>query len=60
MTRTFETSKLTTGQKVTYAGFSGRVVSLYADGPCEGGRMYEVRLSSGMVCVCGSDLVPAT
>lgn len=56
--RIHETSKLTAGQKVTYSGFPGRVVELYADGPCEGGRMYNVRLNNGLVCVCGSDLIP--
>lgn len=54
-----EVSKLSPGQKVTMAGFAGTVVRLYADGECEGGRMYEVRLPGGLGCYCGSDLLPA-
>jgi hypothetical protein len=56
--RTHETARLTPGQRVTYSGFPGAVVRLYADGPCEGARMYEVRLQSGTVCVTGADLIP--
>lgn len=46
------------GQRVTSSGFVGAVVRLYSDGPTESARMYEVRLPGGLVCVCGSDLVP--
>lgn len=56
--RKYETSKLTKGQEVTYSGFPGRVMELYSDGPYEGARMYNIRLASGITCVCGSDLVP--
>lgn len=52
------TEKLQPGQKVTMSGFAGRVIRLYLDGPCEGGRMYEVRLPGGVGCYCGSDLIP--
>lgn len=55
-----ETSRLVKGQRVTYSGFPGTVLDLYIDGDCEGGRMYNVRLGSGPVCVCGSDLIPVT
>jgi hypothetical protein len=59
MTRPANTpEKLQPGQKVTMAGFPGRVIALYSDGPCEGGRMYEVRMPSGVGCYCGSDLIP--
>lgn len=60
MTRINETQRLEVGQKVTYSGFPGTVKLLYADGEVEGGRMYEVQLRSGGVCVCGSDLIPVT
>lgn len=56
--RTHETSRLNPGQNVSMAGFLGTVVRLYSDGPCEGGRMYEVRLPGGLGCFCGSDLIP--
>lgn len=56
--RIYEAARLAKGQRVTYSGFPGTVMELYADGPCEGGRMYNVRLASGLVCVCGSDLIP--
>lgn len=58
MKRLKETTRLAPGQQVTYSGFPGTVMELYADGPCEGGRMYNVRLRAGLVCVCGSDLYP--
>lgn len=57
--RTHETTKLSPGQKIITSGFPGTVLRLYADAPCEGGRMYEVRLPGGIACVCGSDLIPA-
>jgi hypothetical protein len=60
MNRINEKAKLQPGQKVTYSGFPGTVTELYDDGPCEGGRMYNVRLGAGAVCVCGSDLIPVT
>lgn len=53
-----ETARLQPGQKVTYSGFPATVMELYADGLCEGGRMYNVRVPGGPVCVCGSDLIP--
>lgn len=56
--RIHETAKLRPGQKAMYGEFPATVIRLYADGPCEGGRMYEVRLPGGAGCVCGSDLVP--
>ena len=47
------------GQRVLSSGFVGIVVRLYSeDGPRESARMYEVRLPGGLVCICGSDLVP--
>lgn len=57
MKRSNETTKLVPGQKVTYSGYPGRVLELYSDdGPTEACRMYNVRLQSGEICVCGSDL----
>jgi hypothetical protein len=50
-------ARLLPGDKVTMAGYPGTVVRLYADGPCEAGRMYEVRLPGGLGCYCGTDLV---
>lgn len=58
MNRINETTKLIAGQKVTYGEFPATVLHLYDDGPCEGGRMYEVRVPGGEICVCGSDLIP--
>jgi hypothetical protein len=57
--RTYETAKLTPGQKITSSGFPGSVVRLYSDGEVEGARMYEIRLPGGIACVCGSDIIPA-
>lgn len=56
--RTNDTARLAPGQRVTYSEFTGTVVRLYSDGPCEGARMYEVRLPGGLACVCGADLLP--
>ena len=57
MKRSNETQKLTVGQRVTYSGYPGHVLELYSDdGPTESARMYNVRLQSGDICVCGSDL----
>jgi len=39
------------GEKVTYSGFPGTVVRHYSEG------MWEVRLSSGIACVTGADLI---
>lgn len=39
------------GDKVTYAGFEGVVVSFHDE------RMSNVYLDSGQVCVCNSDLI---
>lgn len=55
-----ETTRLNIGQRITYSGFHGSVLTLYSDGDCEGARMYEVRLPGGIACVCGSDLIPQT
>lgn len=44
------------GERVTYSGYEGKVVRLYSDGPRESARMYDVRLTAGVICVCGSDL----
>ena len=51
------TQKLTEGQKVTYSGYDGTITKA-CDGQLTG--MYEVRFESGLICVCGSDLVPAS
>lgn len=59
MNRINETTRLQPGQRITYSGFPGTVIRLYADGATEGGRMYEVRLPGGVACVCGSDLKAA-
>jgi hypothetical protein len=58
MKRTYETTKLVPGQKITSSGFPGTVIRLYDDGPYEGARMYEIRLPGGPACVCGSDIIP--
>lgn len=58
MKRSNERGRLAVGQPVSYSGFPGTVVRLYIDGDREGGRMYEVRLQSGTVCVCGADIMP--
>ncbi|HYH02013.1 MAG TPA: hypothetical protein VEC37_02850 [Bacillota bacterium] len=49
-------TRLIPGQCVTMAGYPGTVKRLYADGPTERARMYEVQLASGLICVCGADL----
>jgi len=56
--RRWEKGCLHTGQRITYAGFSGTVARLYADGPYESARMYEIHLPGGIACVCGSDITP--
>lgn len=56
--RTLETTRLLPGQKITTSGFVGTVVRLYIDGPTESSRMYDIRLASGISCVCGADLIP--
>ncbi len=55
--RYHETKRLVVGQQVTYSGYPGRVKELYIDGDIEAGRMYNVQLKSGGICVCGSDLI---
>ncbi len=49
------TTQLTEGQKVTHSGYDGTITKV-CDGQLTG--MYEVRLESGLICTCGSDLVP--
>jgi len=56
--RKFETTRLVKGTKVICNGYEGTVSKLYSDGETEAGRMYEVRMERGSVCVCGSDLIP--
>lgn len=58
MRRMYETERLKPGQTITTSGYEGTVLRLYIDGPCEGSRMYDVRLPGGTACVCGSDLEP--
>ena len=42
---------LNAGQRVTYSGFPGTVISHYD------GNMYTVRLASGPICVDARDLI---
>lgn len=56
--RSNETARLVPGQRITSSGFPGTVVRLYSDGPCEGARMYEIRLPGGLTAVCGAHIVP--
>lgn len=52
---TNSTDKLTEGQKVTTSGYNGTITKV-CDGQLTG--MYEVRLERGLICICGSDIVP--
>ena len=49
----FNPKHFAVGQAVTYSGFRGVIVRHYSGG------MWEVRLSSGVGCFSGADLIPA-